>query len=276
MNWVNPVSDDVRTAMSKAAAFDVTVPPVARVYDFLIGGKDSYQADRDAAARLISELPHCAEAARENRAFLGRAVRHLAARGIRQFLDIGSGLPAADNVHQVAKRADPACRVVYVDNDVVVPAHARANLADDGVMVTEGDVREPEGIIAAAKELLDFSRPVAALLFAVLHFLPGTDDPHEIVRTLAAPLAPGSAVAVSHITGDDTPPAASLAAQQVYAAASAPAVPRGLGEVERFFTRLRLVPPGVVDIRTWQRRNPDLTAPLAFYGGVGIVPGREG
>ncbi len=221
-------------------------------------------------------MPHCAEAAGENRAFLGQVVHHLAGLGIRQFLDIGSGLPTADNVHQVAKRADPACSVVYVDNDVVVLAHARANLAEDGVFVAEGDVREPVGIIAAAKELLDFSEPVAVLMFAVLHFLPGTDDPHAIIRALTEPLAPGSAVAISHITGDDTDQERSIAAQQVYAAASAPAVPRGLGDVERFFTGLRLMPPGVVDIRTWQRRNPDLTAPLAFYGGVGLVPRREG
>ena len=137
-------------------------------------------------------------------------------------------------------------------------------------------VRDLEEVIAGASALLNFTEPVAVLLLAVLHFLPDCDDPHGIVRDLTGSLAPGSAVAVSHITGDDTAPDASLAAQQVYQGASAPAVPRGLGDVERFFTGLNLIPPAVADIRTWHRRNPDLTAPLAFYGGVGIVPGTEG
>jgi O-methyltransferase involved in polyketide biosynthesis len=275
MNW-----DEANATAAKMRELDVTTPNVARIYDFLLGGKDHYHADRVAAAQLACALPHCPEAARENRAFLGRVVRHLAGNGIRQFLDIGSGLPTAANTHQAAQQVSHAARVVYVDYDLTVCAHARALLQDGpaaevGVDVVQADVRDLDEVIAGASALLDFTEPVAVLLLAVLHFLPGSDDPHAIVRDLTGNLAPGSAVAISHITGDETAPDASLAAQQVYQGASAPAVPRGLGDVERFFTGLSLIPPGVVDIRAWHRRNPDLTAPLAFYGGVGLVPRGE-
>jgi O-methyltransferase involved in polyketide biosynthesis len=276
MKRVNPMNDVSATGL-EPPPFDVTVPHVARIYDYLLNGKDNYAADRAAAARLLEQIPHAAGACLQNRDFLGRVVRRLAARGIRQFLDIGSGLPAVENVHEVAKKASPACRVVYVDNDRVVCAHARAMLAStaDGVEVVQGDVRDPAGIIAAAKEHLDFNEPAAVLMFAVLHFLTAGDDPHAIVRALAAPLAPGSAIAVSHITADATDPARSQAAQQVYRGASAPAVPRGLAEIERFFTGLALLPPGVADIRAWGLRKPEPGAPLTFYGGVALVPGEE-
>ncbi len=189
MNWVNPVSDDVEAARAKAAAFDTTVPHVARIYDFLLGGKDNYQADRDAAERLIAELPHCADAARENRSFLGRAVRHLAGRGIRQFLDIGSGFPAAGNVHQVAQRADPACRVVYVDNDAVVLAHARANLAEDGVSVAEGhprpggDLRRRQGSAPTSASLSPFSCSRCCTSSPVPTTRMGSSRPHRFPGT---------------------------------------------------------------------------------------------
>ena len=274
MEW-HELVDDTTVNLWK---LDVRTPNVARIYDFLLGGKDNYQADRDAAERVLQLIPRSAEACRENRDFLGRVVRHLAAEhGIRQFLDIGSGLPSAGNVHQVAQQAAPGSRVVYVDYDRLVATHARALLQDSagGVLVVEADAREPERIIAAAKGLLDFDEPVAVLLLAVLHFLVDEDDPYGIVRALTAPLVPGSVVAVSHITGDATPLERSEAAQQVYAGASAPAVPRPLEAVTRFFDGLDLMPPGVTDIRLWAEQAPRLEGPVTFYGGVGVKPPRE-
>ena len=250
---------------------DTSVPNVARIYDFMLGGKDHFAADRDAAERVMREIPHSALACRQNRDFLGRAVRLLAAQGIRQFLDIGSGLPTRDNVHEIAQAAAPGSRVVYVDYDNMVVTHARALLekGSDGVLVVQGDVREPGKIISDANALIDFSEPVAVLLFAILHFLPDEDDPHEIVGTLADALVPGSAAAISHLTGEGTEPGKGRAAQEVYRGASAPAVPRSRREIIRFFDGLDLIPPGATDINLWPARSLEPAAPLTFYGGVG-------
>ena len=249
---------------------DTSVPNVARIYDFMLGGKDHFAADRDAAERVMREIPHSALACRQNRDFLGRAVRLLAAQGIRQFLDIGSGLPTRDNVHEIAQAAAPGSRVVYVDYDNIVVTHARALLekGSDGVLVVQGDVREPGKIISEAKALIDFSEPVAILLFAILHFLPDEDDPYGIVGTLADALVPGSAVAISHLTGEGTERAKGRAAQQVYQGASAPAVPRSRQEIARFFDGLDLIDPGATDINLWPARSLEPAAPLTFYGGV--------
>lgn len=244
---------------------------VARIYDFMLGGKDNFAIDRDAAERVMRAIPHSALACRQNRDFLGRAVRVLADRGVRQFLDIGSGLPTRDNVHEIAQRADPAARTAYVDYDRVVVTHARALLekGSDGVLVIEADARDPGKIIGEAKGLIDFSEPVAVLLFAILHFLTDADDPHAVVASLAGHLAPGSAVAISHLTGEGTEPVKSLAAQRVYQGASAPAVPRSQQDITRFFNGLDLMSPGVTDINLWPARSPGQAAPLTLYGGIG-------
>jgi SAM-dependent methyltransferase len=251
--------------------FDPSVPNVARIYDFMLGGKDNYAADRLAAEQVLREIPHSELACRQNRAFLGRVVRYLAeAQGITQFLDIGSGLPTRDNVHQIVQQHNPGARVVYADYDPIVATHARALLADEssGVTVVQADVRDQAAILAGAGELIDFTKPVAVLLFAVLHFLTDDDQPYEVVRTLADALAPGSALAISHITGDATPQDKALAAEKVYQQASAPAVPRTREDILRFFDGLQLIEPGLTDINQWPAQALSPSAPLVFYGGL--------
>jgi hypothetical protein len=251
-------------------------PNVARVYDALIGGKDHYAADREAARALETAVPGAAQAARDNRAFLGRAVRFLAARhGISQFLDIGTGLPAGDHVHQVARKVIPGARVVYADNDPVVVAHARALLAGQpGIAAVTGDVRYPRDLLAdpAVRGMLDFSRPVAALLIAVLHFVTDEDDPWSAVRHITDQLAPGSYLVISHVTGDEISEAAVRAASKVYESALASGVARSRSEISRFFDGTELVLPGLVDVARWRPGRPAAAGPASpalFCAGVG-------
>ncbi|MEN3535837.1 SAM-dependent methyltransferase [Microbispora sp. ZYX-F-249] len=256
------------------AGIDIRTPNVARMYDYYLGGKDNFAADREAAERVIAAAPVTREVARGNRAFLGRVVRFLAGEaGIGQFLDIGAGLPTRDNVHQVAQRANAAARVVYVDNDPVVLSHARALLAtDERTRVVLGDVRKPGDILTdpEVRSLLDLSRPVAVLLVAVLHFVPDHEDPYGAVRALVDAMAPGSFLVVSHI--EHRPELATAA--KPYDRANAPVVPRTFDEVARFFDGLELVPPGLVNVRRWRpdelvlstRLDPDVPC----FGGVGV------
>jgi O-methyltransferase involved in polyketide biosynthesis len=273
--WYDAESGDLEITETSSAAgttvtLDTNVPNAARIYDLLLGGKNGYAADRAAAAEIVRQLPHAELAARQNRWFLGRVVKSLVQSDIRQFLDIGSGLPTSSNVHQIAQEAAPESRVVYVDYDAVVVGHARALLEkpSKGVTVLAGDLRDPGQIIRDAKGALNFSEPVAVLLFAVLHFLRDDEKPHEFVRTLTGALAPGSFLAVSHITDEGTDLDTSLAAQQVYQGASAPAVPRSLQEITRFFDGLELMEPGATDIASWPVQEQGLTISLTFYGGV--------
>ncbi|MDQ2874128.1 MAG: SAM-dependent methyltransferase [Actinomycetota bacterium] len=225
-------------------SLDPRVANAARIYDCLLGGKDHYEADRQAAARLCAAVPGAAQAARDNRAFLGRVVRYLAAEaGISQFLDIGAGLPAGGQVHGVAQAVNPAAAVVYADCDRMVLAHARALLAGSpGVAVVPGDVRDPERLPARPEvaELIDFTRPTAAALLVAVHFVADADDPWAAVRYLAERLAPGSFLVRSHVTGD----ALAAGAAAVYDGASAPGGPRSRAGISRFFAGLELVPPG--------------------------------
>jgi SAM-dependent methyltransferase len=273
-----------------ADAIDQRAPNVARVYDWLIGGKDHYAADREAGQRLIAAVPGARQAARDNRAFLARVTRYLAAQaGITQFIDIGSGLPGPLAVHEVARQAQPGARVVYVDHDPVVVAHARALLADrpaDGppqVTAVEADLRYPRNLLTtrAIRDVIDFAQPVAILLVAVLHFLPDDASPHDIVRTIIASLAPGSYLALSHVTADHLRPAAAQAARAAYHGASAPGVPRSRDDIERFLDGLDLIPPGITDVNAWRPRSgparPGLRpagAPSLFYGGTARIPPR--
>jgi O-methyltransferase involved in polyketide biosynthesis len=274
--WYQRVDSDEQEISGRLAArgLDTSVPNVARIYDYYLGGKDNFAADRDAAERVLAAIPHAAVACRQNRDFLVRVVRFLAESGIRQFLDIGSGLPTRSNVHQVAQALVPESRVVYVDYDHIVACHARALLekGSTGVMVVEGDLRCPEKILEEALGLLDFGEPVAVLLTAVLHFLTDGEQPHEAVRSLTAPLAAGSAVAVSHVTDEDVDPDKGLAARRVYQGASAPAVPRSREDITRFFDGLELIDPGVTDISLWPVKAAGAEAPLTFYGGVALKP----
>jgi hypothetical protein len=235
--------------------FDQGVPNAARIYDWLIGGKDNYAADRAAARRLVAVVPGAARAARDNRAFLGRAVRYLAGQGITQFIDIGSGLSAGRAVHEIAREAAPGARVAYVDHDPVVVAHARALLADSPlVTAVEADLRYPRRLLTTReiRDVIDLGQPVGVLLVAVLHFVADVDRPHDIVRAITARLAPASYVALSHVTADYLTPEAAKAAEAAYDGASAPGVTRSRDDIERFLDGLEPVPPGVTDVAAWR------------------------
>lgn len=255
--------------------FDVTVPNVARIYDCLLGGKDNYAADREAAEQLRKLIPQAARAARENRLFLQRVVRYLVEQaGIRQIIDIGAGLPAEANVHQMAQRLAPGTRVVYVDNDPVVVSHGQALLAKNAnVAMVKSDLRTPREMMTdpGLANLIDFSGPVAVLMLASLHFVTDSENPNAILRLWRETMRRGSCLAISHITADEVEPAKAKAAQDVYASASAPAVPRTLAQVESFFDGFELLPPGVVNIDSWpvpavKRRRGDR---VLLYGAVG-------
>jgi hypothetical protein len=263
-----------RVAEVPGPKFDVSIPNVARIYDYLLGGKDNYQADRDAAERLKKILPEAELACRQNRRFLERVVRFLVSRhGIRQIIDIGTGLPTQGNVHQVAQDAAPDTRVVYVDYDRVVVRHAEALLArNDRVAVVHADLRTPRELITHGemRKMIDFSQPVAILILATLHFITDDEQPDEIVRLLRSTMAPGSYLALSHITADDVDPKDSKSAQEIYASASARAIPRKRGEILRFFEQMELMPPGLVNINAWPAAGTwhSLGSSLLMYGGV--------
>jgi S-adenosyl methyltransferase len=264
-----------------------TIPNVARIYDYLLGGKDNFAADRAAAAELIRLIPDGAAACRENRRFVRRAVRYLAGRGIRQFIDIGTGLPTRGNVHEIALEAAPDARVVYVDNDPVVVAHARALLAKPAapaVAAISGDLRSPGQILRDPElgAMIGLDRPFAVLATAVLHFIGDDEDPYGITQTLIAAMPPGSYLVISHITSDDIAADAGRGAQAVYEGATAQARPRTRDEIARFFDGLELTGPGVVSVGAW-RPKPLAAQPKGrtlLYVGVGRkladsrVPGR--
>jgi hypothetical protein len=249
----------------------------ARMYDYYLGGKDNYMVDRDAAAKVLTAVPEVRDMARENRAFLQRAVRYLVGEaGIRQIIDIGTGIPAAGNVHEVAGQVAPGVRVAYVDNDPIVHVHANALLTGEGnTSIVLADLRDPAGILAHPKvqELIDFDQPVALLLVAIVHFLPDEQQPGRIIATLREALAAGSYLALSHGTADFHDAAVVSEARAVYEGATAPLVLRSHGEVSGFFDGFDLVDPGLVQVPSWRPegkspRARDL-AKIGIYGGVG-------
>ena len=233
------------------------VPNVARIYDYLLGGKDNFEADRAAAETLMRLIPDSVTACQDNRRFVRRAVRYLAGQGIRQFIDIGTGLPTQGNVHEVALEAAPDARVVYADYDPVVVAHARALLAKPAapaVAAISGDLRHPEQILQdpGLRALISLDQPFAILATAVLHFISDSEDPYAVTRTLTAAMPPGSYLVISHITPDDVAPDAGRQAQAVYAHATAQAHPRTRAGIARFFDGLELAEPGVVSVSAWR------------------------
>jgi hypothetical protein len=252
-------------------------PNVARIYDALLGGKDNYAADRVAARELVTAVPGAAWAARDNRAFLGRAVRFLAAdAGISQFIDIGTGLPTRGHVHQITRTASPAARVVYADNDPVVLAHARALLADaPHVTAVEADVRFPRHLLTmpAVRDLIDFGQPVAVLLVAVLHFVEDSEGPAAIVAAITDQLAPGSYIVISHVTGDHLPASAVRQAREIYLGAYTSGTARTRDQIGRMLDGLELVPPGLTDAAAWRPRRVIPDRPVLFYAGIGRKPG---
>ena len=237
---------------------DMTKPNIARVYDYLLGGKDNFAADREVAELTLRVMPDARQAPRSNRAFLRRVVRYLTAQaGIRQFIDIGSGRPTRGNVHEIAQAVDPETRVVYVDYDPVVLAHSRALLAGDFTSVVMGDLREPEAILdnPTLRSAIDFDRPVALLLLSILHHIDEEYDPASIMTTLRAALPTGSHLAISHLhnPGSRRPEDAELARiqEEIFKKAYGVGRWRDTDEILAFFGDWELVPPGLVPAAEW-------------------------
>jgi hypothetical protein len=254
--------------------FDPSVAHPARMYDYFLGGKDNFPADREAAERLLAAVPETRVGARENRAFLQRAIQFLAGEaGIRQFLDIGTGLPTQGNVHEIAQGIAPESRVVYVDNDPVVHVHASALLAGGNTAAILADLRQPEAILnhPQVRGLLDFDQPMGLLLVAVLHFIRDEEDPAGIVARLRDAMAPGSYLVLSHATGDLYPPEIGAQASGAYDRATAPLVLRSTAEIARLFDGFELVDPGLVQLSLW-RPDGDLPSARGLFGGVGRKP----
>jgi hypothetical protein len=257
---------------NEAPSFDTSVANHARVYNYLLGGKDNFAADRAAGDAAIQAYPATVYAAQANRAFLGRVVRFLAVEaGIRQFLDIGTGIPTANNTHQVAQSAAAASRIVYVDNDPVVLAHARALLTSSPEGATayiDADLRDPGRILAQAARTLDFSQPVAVMLIALLHVIGDDDDPLASVATLAGAVPPGSYLALSHVASDIEPEKVADAMGRLSRLGNQPGRSRSHAEVTRFFGGMELVEPGLVQVPQWRPdTRPERT--VAMWGGVG-------
>jgi hypothetical protein len=251
----------------------------ARVYDYLLGGTHNFTVDQDVARNMTALDPRMRDVAKANRAFLGRAVRFLADAGIRQFLDIGSGVPTQGNVHEVARAVAPESRVVYVDIDPVAVAHSKAILdGDDKATIIEADVREPEVILGHPEvgRLIDFTQPVGLLLVTVLHFIRDEDNPGDLVKRLSRPLVSGSYLTISHVTLDNQPASVVQAMRRLYRQMTAPPNLRGQAGIRGFFDGFDLVEPGLVFLPQWR---PDGPAPFCDqpelswnYAGVGHKP----
>jgi SAM-dependent methyltransferase len=263
---------------SAPAGIDISTAHIARVYNYWLGGKDNYAPDREAAAQVIEAYPPIRVSVRAQRAFLRRAVSYLAAEaGLRQFLDIGTGLPSADNTHEVAQRAAPAARIVYVDNDPIVLAHARALLTsspDGATAYLDADLRDTGKILHAAAGILDFDQPVAVMLVGVLHCIPDTDDPAGLVRQLVAALAPGSYLAVAHPASDIHPEQIGDAATRFNRVMDDGVTLRTHAQVGQFLAGLELVEPGLVQLHRWRpdSEGPEPDGELANYGAVARKP----
>ncbi|WP_344667875.1 SAM-dependent methyltransferase [Catenulispora yoronensis] len=255
---------------------DTTKAHPARIYDCLLGGKDHFDVDRQAAEVVIKALPGARDMVRENRAFLGRAVRHLAESGITQFLDVGTGIPGPGNTGDVARAVHPDARVVYVDYDPVVAVHSRALLAGADPALTAivvADVRDPLSILhhPAVHEVLDFDQPIAVLMVALLHFIKPEEDAHGIVTTFRTALPPGSAVVISHGT-DGGDPETSAEARKGWDNATSQFTVRDRTDITALFDGLDLIPPGVVNVPLWRPDGParEDWAAIWFDGGVGL------
>lgn len=261
-----------------AARVDVDRPNVARMYDYYLGGSHNFAADREAAERVKQANPNTVTAARENRSFLGRVVRYCMGSGVRQFLDLGSGIPTVGNVHEIAHRIDPATRVAYVDSEPVAVAHAGALLSEvDTATITAADLRDVDAVLSApgVAGLLDFTQPVALLAMAVLHCVSDADDPPGILARYRDALAPGSYVALSHVTLDHVesiPAETKQTLIEVYRNANPPSWARTRDEIGSWLSGLSLIEPGLVIPRQWQPDPGDPSAaadtPSMWWAGV--------
>lgn len=253
---------------------DLDRPSAARIYDYFLGGSHNFEPDRAAARAAISIIPELPAVMRANRAFLRRAVRFAVAEGVRQFLDVGSGIPTVGNVHEIAHALDPAARIVYVDTDPVAVAHSRALLSgDERTAMVEADVRDPVRLLTDPRltSVLDLNQPVALLMVALLHFVPDADEPASLVTRYHDNLARGSLLALSHGTADGRPEEAARL-RRLYRDTSHPLTPRTRAEIAALFGEFDLVEPGVVFLPEW--RSDDSAVPpdperFCAYGGVG-------
>jgi hypothetical protein len=265
---------DVAGGDEDSPTFDTSVAHVARVYDYWLGGKDNFAVDRAAGEQAIAAYPDIVFSVRANRAFLARTVRYLTAEaGIRQFLDIGTGIPTSNNTHEVAQSVAPGARVVYVDNDPIVLAHARALLTSGPTGLTSyinADLRNTGKILDTAALTLDFSRPVAVVLMAILHLIGDEDDPYGIVATLMDAVPPGSYLTLSHIASDIETEALGEARDRVSKYMPVKQTYRSHAEVMRFFDGLEMVEPGLVRVQQWRPSSEvEARSPAALWGGVG-------
>ena len=259
---------------------DTERPSAARIYDHLLGGFYNFDVDRAAAQKITEVLPAMPLFMRANRAFLRRAVRFLTDQGIDQFLDLGSGIPTVGNVHEIAQEANPSARVVYVDNEPVAVTHSRTILQDKSkATVIQADLLQLDVILGhpETRRLLDFNKPMAVLFLSVLLFVTDDEEAYRVVRSVRDALVPGSYIAISHPTPDETPPEQAEKAEKLYAAIGTPVRVRSYNEVERFFEGLELLEPGLVYIPLWRPEGPDdlfLENPelSGYYGGIGRKP----
>jgi hypothetical protein len=256
--------------------FDVTVAHPARIWDYWLGGKDNFESDRLAAEEVMRVLPAIVQVARAGRLFLASSVRYLAAEaGIRQFLDIGTGLPTANNTHEVAQSIAPDSRIVYVDNDPIVLSHARALLTSSpggSCAYVDADARDTREIIAEAGQTLDFSQPVAVMMLAIVHFIPDADDPRGLISRTMDAVPSGSYLVLSHGASDFGDETVSAGVQRYNQHSATPIRARSRAEVSRFFDGLELVPPGVVALGTWAPGAATANGGLATYTAVARKP----
>jgi hypothetical protein len=271
-------STDPATAAGSASKIDTTVSHSARIWNYWLGGKDNFEVDREIGDQFRGLFPDIVPIARGSRGFLTRAVTYLAGEAdIRQFLDIGAGLPTVENTHEVAQRAAPSARIVYVDNDPLVLVHARTLLTSAPEGVTEyldADLHEPDGILAAAQRTLDFAQPIGLMLLNILGHVPDLADARSIVRRLLAPLAPGSYLVVADGTNVVDGPAFEQAIGVWNSSGSLPYHLRGPDDIVRYFDGLDLVEPGLVSCPQWRpvTTDPQALRPVDEFGGVGRKP----
>ncbi len=268
----SPCAADEREAVP-VKTIDPNVAHIARIQDYWLGGKDHFEVDRIAGEEAIAALPDMVASVRNTRAFLGRTVRFLAEeRGIRQFLDLGTGIPTAANTHEVAQAAAPESKVVYVDNDPMVLAHARALLASDPAghcAYIDADIRDPDTILDQAAQVIDFSEPVGVVMMAVLQFVPDEDDPRSIVRRIMAAVPGGSYLVISHPASDIQATAMAGMATRLNKLMAQRVKPRSHAEVSSFFDGLDLLEPGVVRCPEWRPDQPeDASGKSTMWGGV--------
>jgi hypothetical protein len=265
-----PVQVDLHTGQAHSA----------RIYDVLLGGKDNYAPDREAAAAIVEAAPNLPISVRANRRFMTRAAHYLAAEmGLRQFLDVGTGLPTSPNLHEVVQDVAPESRVIYVDNDPIVLVHARALLTsrpEGRTAYLDADIRHPEAIVTSPQlqETLDLSRPIAVSLLAILQFVLDDDDVQQIIEQLMDPLVAGSVLAVSTVTTDSSPAEASRGVSS-YRSNGVPARSRTKAEVEALFSGLDLLDPGVVLVHRWRPGEEDQQIPdehVFMYGAIAVKP----